>query len=126
MEKILIVDDTCISRGVLRAWLEDFFICEEAENGVVAVDMITNDKYSCILLDLMMPEMDGFGVLKFMREHDLLEKTPVIVLTGSTDDATRQRCLKEGVHDFLEKPYRMEAIKAAVNRVIEKSKGWWK
>ena len=82
-QQILIVDDEEINRVILRGLFEEEYEILEAENGQVAtVQIENNSNIALILLDVVMPVMDGFWVLKYMKTHDLLQKIPVILITG--------------------------------------------
>lgn len=81
---ILVVEDEKVNREILGKILEGKYQCEYAVNGKEAVRLLMaySRRYSLILLDLIMPEMDGFEVLKVIREDSTLKKIPVIVLTS--------------------------------------------
>ena len=119
MEKILIVDDFEGNRDLLKDMLWDFFSVDTAENGKEAIEKITSDKnYNAMLLDLMMPEMDGFEVLDYMNEHHLINKIPVIIISGDSNAETESNCLDLGVADFIAKPFKEKIIQKRVNNVI--------
>ena len=80
MYKILIVDDEEKIRTVIRKYAEfEGFDADEAENGIVAVDMVKRKEYALVILDIMMPELDGISVCKKIREHS---NVPVIMLSA--------------------------------------------
>ncbi|MDE7287397.1 MAG: response regulator, partial [Lachnospiraceae bacterium] len=84
-QQILIVDDEEINRVILRGLFQDEYQIVEAGNGQEAIARIEeNQNIVLILLDIVMPVMNGFGVLDYMKEHELLEKIPVILITGET------------------------------------------
>lgn len=121
---VLVVDDQEINRDVLGMILEDYYEILYAENGQEAMEIIreNQDKLSIILLDLLMPVMDGFTVLSLLNEDDELKKIPVIVLTA--DKSAELRALQMGAADFITKPFDMhEVILARVARIIELSEG---
>ena len=121
---VLIVEDQEINRDVLGMILEDDYDILYAENGVEALTVMREnaDKLSLVLLDLMMPVMDGFAVLEQMRIEPLLKRIPVIVLTA--EKSAELRALQLGAADFVTKPFDMhEVILARVARVIELSEG---
>ena len=96
-ERILIVDDSEMNRMILADMLEDEYEIMEVENGVQAVAAI--DKYgvdlSLLLLDIVMPEMDGFGVLKVMNDHKWIEELPVIMISAENSPAYIDRASRE-------------------------------
>jgi len=121
---VLIVDDQEINRDVLGMILEDDYEIIFASNGREALQMIEEyrDRLSVVLLDLLMPEMDGFQVLDCVRNDDLLKSIPIIVLTAERN--AELRALEMGAADFITKPFDMhEVILARVGRIIELSEG---
>ena len=121
---VLIVEDQAINRDVLSMILEDDYDILYAENGVEALTVMREnaDKLSLVLLDLMMPVMDGFAVLEQMRVEPLLKRIPAIVLTA--EKSAELRALQLGAADFITKPFDMhEVILARVARIIELSEG---
>ena len=121
---VLVVDDQEINRDVLEAILEDDYEIIHAENGREALEIMERrpDDLSIVLLDLMMPVMDGYEVLERVRADEQLARIPVIVLTA--DRNAELRALKLGAADFITKPFDVpEVILARVNRIIELSEG---
>ena len=121
---VLIVDDQEINRDVLGMILEDHYDIIYAENGLEALDKIKEykDDLSVILLDLMMPQMDGFTVLAIVQNDEELKHIPVIVLTAEKN--AELKALQMGAADFITKPFDMhEVIRARVGRIIELSDG---
>jgi diguanylate cyclase (GGDEF)-like protein len=104
---IMMVDDEPINLEVLQTFLQDagykkFIQCSEP---LKAMDVISAQRPDIILLDLVMPEMSGFEILKRMRNSDTLRHIPVIILTSSTDADTKLMALELGATDFLGKPF---------------------
>ena len=121
---VLIVDDQEINRDVLGMILEDDYEIIYATNGREALEMIEEnlDRLSVVLLDLIMPEMDGFKVLDIVRNDEFLKRIPIIVLTAEKN--AELRALQMGAADFITKPFEMhEVILARVGRIIELSEG---
>ena len=121
---VLIVDDQEINRDVLGMILEDDYDIIYATNGREALEMIREyqEKLSVVLLDLIMPEMDGFKVLEYVRNDELLKAIPIIVLTAERN--AELKALEMGAADFITKPFDMhEVILARVERIIELSEG---
>ena len=117
---ILIVDDDHIAKEILGAMLKDQYEVIYAENGAVALDIIKRDKLklSLVILDLHMPEMDGYSLLKLLRSDNELRRIPVIVLTS--EKGAEVESLKLGAADFITKPFDLpEVICARVSRSIE-------
>ena len=123
-QMVLVVDDQEINRDVLGMILEDYYEIIYACDGKEAVAKIEEyqDRLSIVLLDLIMPEMDGFQVLSYVRSSENLKRIPVIVLTAEKD--AELRALQMGAADFITKPFDMhEVIRARVARIIELSEG---
>ena len=121
---VLVVDDQEINRDALEAILEDDYEIIHAENGKEALEAMERrqDDLSIVLLDLMMPVMDGYEVLEKVRADEQLGRIPVIVLTA--DKNAELQALKLGAADFITKPFDVpEVILARVNRIIELSEG---
>ena len=117
---VLVVEDQEINRDVLGMILEDDYDVIYAENGEEGLEQMRShlDKLSIVLLDLMMPVMDGFEVLRHMREDPELASMPVIVLTAEKN--AELRALQLGAADFITKPFDAhEVILARVARIIE-------
>ncbi len=117
---ILIVDDDYIAREILGKMLREHYEVCYAENGAVALDIIKRDKLklSLVILDLHMPEMDGYSLLKLLRADSELRRIPVIVLTS--EKGAEVESLKIGAADFIAKPFDMpEVISARVSHSIE-------
>ena len=117
---ILIVDDDHIAKEILGAMLKDQYEVIYAENGAVALDIIKRDKLklSLVILDLHMPEMDGYSLLKLLRSDNELRRIPVIVLTS--EKGAEVESLRLGAADFITKPFDLpEVICARVSHSIE-------
>ena len=121
---VLIVDDQEINRDVLGSILEDDYELLYAENGEEALEIMhqQREKLSIVLLDLMMPVLNGFEVLETVRNDELLRQIPIIVLTA--ERSAELQALQMGAADFIPKPFdEQEVILARVSRVVELSEG---
>lgn len=122
-KKILVVEDEVAMREIVVEKLQKSgYKVTEAEDGQIAIDLAPKEKPDLILLDLMLPEVDGFGVLEFIRNHrdDRLKKTPVIILTNlwSKEEIIRTKSL--GVSAYIIKAYMTtEEILEKINSVLE-------
>ena len=118
--KILIVDDEFIEREMLGNMLNSMYEVEYAENGAIALETIMKEKYklSLIILDLHMPELNGYELLGIMHSDPELRRIPVIVLTAEKEAEVKS--LQLGAADFITKPYEIpEVIQARVKHSIE-------
>lgn len=121
---VLVVDDQEINRDILGMILEDDYEVIYAEDGQEALDQISENinDLSIVLLDLVMPIMNGFEVLEIIRNDDRMSRIPVIVLTA--EKSAELRALQMGAADFIVKPFDIhEVILARVERIIELSEG---
>lgn len=117
---VLVVDDNELNRQVLHKILETEYSVLEAENGEAALNLLlTTDESICaVLLDILMPVMDGFEVLKKMSNDVKLSQIPVIVTTGSNNNETEERALSLGANDFIAKPYRPSIIMLRLKNTV--------
>ena len=100
--RILVVDDEERIRRLIKMYLErEDFVVEEAENGVEALEKALENDYDCILLDIMMPEMDGIEVCEKLREE---KNTPIIMLTAKGEESNRVQGFEVGADDYIVKP----------------------
>ena len=117
---VLIVDDEFIEREMLGMMLQDLYEVIYAENGVIALDRIRKEKMrlSLVILDLHMPVLDGYSLLKIIRSDAELRRIPVIVLTSEKEAEVTS--LQLGAADFITKPYEApDVIRARVGHSIE-------
>ena len=118
---VLVVDDMQINRQILTKILSNEYDVLDAENGKVAMDILheSSDKISAILLDLIMPEMDGYEVLKRMQDNYILKQIPIIICTQKEGNESEIEALKLGADDFVSKPYSPELIRIRLKHLIE-------
>lgn len=122
--RLLIVEDEEISRELLKMMLESEYELVFANDGDEAISKVKEnvDKLSCILLDLNMPKVAGFEVLKILQANELYKDIPVIIASG--DSSKEVECINAGAVDFLQKPYPEKGvILARIKRTIELSEG---
>ncbi|MBE9563577.1 MAG: response regulator, partial [Proteobacteria bacterium] len=116
---LLIVDDEKCGRTILEILLQpENYQLEFAINGEDALQKATELLPDLILLDIIMPKMNGFEVCKRLREHPKLAEVPVIMLTAISDRATRLKGIKSGADDFITKPFDKLELLARVNTII--------
>lgn len=117
---ILIVDDMEINRAILAEGFREEFQILEASNGQEAVDIINeNDDIAAVLLDIMMPVMDGLGVLKEMNSSGVINSVPVFIITASDSEKTLLDAYNLGAVDIISKPFMMNFLKCRIGGVIE-------
>lgn len=120
-DTLLIVDDDEINRAVLDNLFSAFFPVEEAEDGDTGLEMILSapGKYCAVLLDVMMPRMDGLEVLRQLKARGLLEKIPVFLITAEASDGVMKEAYRLGVMDVISKPVVPYVVLRRINSVIE-------
>ena len=119
--RILIVDDSEMNRMILSEMLKGEFEILEAENGSVCLDMLSRYemKISLILLDIVMPGMEGFGVLEYMNRNNLIKDIPVIMISGEDSGEVIKRAYEMGVSDYIKRPFDMEVVHRRVLNTIK-------
>lgn len=107
LEKILIVDDSEMNRAILTDILGEEYEILEAENGVQAVEILEQQhkELSLVLLDLVMPEMDGMEVLSVMNEHHWLDDLPVILISAESGTEYVHQAYELGATDYIVRPF---------------------
>lgn len=119
MEKILIIDDSPVQANFLKTILADDYditIHNTAEEGL---EQVKNGDFSLILLDVIMPGMDGFELLKRLQEEVLYQRIPVILITSLNDTQHEEQGLTLGAVDYITKPFHPAIVKARVNTHIK-------
>lgn len=119
MDKILVIDDSPVQTGFLCSILEDSYeltACHTAQEGLRAAK---EGNWSLILLDVVMPEMDGFMLIQELKSTDLTKHIPVILLTSLSDVQYEERGLLLGAVDYVTKPFNPVIIKARVNTHVQ-------
>ncbi|MCL2009382.1 MAG: response regulator [Synergistaceae bacterium] len=115
MAQILVVDDNLVSLKQIRALLGDAYDVSLVKSGPQALQVCYRERPDLILLDIDMPEMDGFETLARLKSNPYTASIPVIFLTGNTDAATEVRGLGAGAKDFLTKPVEQRLLKHRIN-----------
>lgn len=124
---ILIVDDSNIVRNFVKRIFSEKYNVGTAKNGEEAINIIEankeNDFIETILLDLNMPKVDGFAVLEYMRDNNLLEKIPVSIISGDSSKETIERAFTYDIVDMLSKPFNDKSVKEIIekNLVVKSS-----
>lgn len=119
MEKVLIVDDSIVQAAQLKAILEDEYDVTVAQRAEDGLRWASEENFSLILLDVVMPGMDGFTLLKRLQEEIITQNVPVILITSLSGVADEQRGLILGAVDYIIKPFEPLIVKARVNTHIK-------
>ena len=119
MEKILIVDDSMVQAAQLRSILADEYDVTIAQTAEEGLRHVSSESYSLILLDVVMPGMDGFTLLKKLQEEIVTQSIPVILITSLSDVEHEQYGLVLGAVDYISKPFNPHIVRARVNTHIK-------
>jgi CheY-like chemotaxis protein len=119
---ILVIDDEMMSRYTLNVLLEpkklNLIFAENGKQGLEKLEHLTPD---LVLLDLIMPGMNGFEVCKYLRANSRFTKLPVVMMTAWDDEETYLRCLKHGASDVLSKPFEYADLNTIVDYYLNKN-----
>ncbi len=118
MARILVVDDEIKIRAVIKEYAEfEGHTTEEAEDGMQAVEMARAEDYDIIIMDVMMPKLDGFSACKEIRKT---KTTPIIMLSARTEEYDKLFGFEMGVDDYVVKPFSPKELMARVNAVLKR------
>lgn len=120
---VLVVDDSTTNRSILCDILHSDYTVIQAENGIQALTKLKRQdkKVDAIILDIIMPEMDGYEFMNKIKQDKTLSQIPVIILTEKSDRDTEKKVLESGAWDFVPKPYDADIIKLRLKNVIARS-----
>lgn len=119
MLKILIVDDEVKIREVVNEYAKvSGYECDQASNGKDAIEMVKNNDYDCIILDIMMPELDGFSACKKIKA---IKNVPVIMLSARQEEDDKLFSFDIGVDDYVTKPFSPKELMARIKVVCERN-----
>lgn len=121
--KVLLIEDECVTaRGielVLRG--EDIYV-DMAQEGEEGIDFARHFDYDAIILDLNLPDVSGFEVLRALRRANI--DTPVIILSGASDIDSKVKALNHGADDYMTKPFSNEELVGRLRALVRRSKGY--
>jgi two-component system, NtrC family, sensor kinase len=121
--RVLVVDDNAANRNVLCRRLErQGYAVEEAVNGEMALDRVATEPFDLVLLDIMMPLMDGFEVLERMRRDRRMRTVPVIVISALDEIQSVVRAIEMGAEDYLFKPFDPVLLRARIGALLERKR----
>lgn len=118
MEKILVIDDSPVQASFLKSILEDTYEVTTANTAESGLQYAKTGEYSLILLDVIMPSIDGFELLTLLQKDAVLRHVPVILITSLSDYQNEERGLTLGAVDYISKPFHPLVVKARVNTHI--------
>jgi two-component system, OmpR family, response regulator ResD len=118
MAKILIVDDEVNIREVIVEYIREFgFMADTASNGEEAIEKVRQSSYDLIIMDLMMPVLDGFSATKAIKA---ITNVPVIILSARFEEADKLYCFELGVDDYIVKPFSFKELVARMKSVLNR------
>ena len=119
-QTILVVDDSEVISSFIKKIFNNEFNVVVAKDGMEAVKQLNNDKIVGMLLDLNMPNVNGFVVLEYMKKNNLLEKIPVAIITGVGNDDIVKKSFDYKIVDVLRKPFNERDIRKVVEKIVNR------
>ncbi|MEM1172724.1 MAG: adenylate/guanylate cyclase domain-containing protein [Cyanobacteria bacterium P01_H01_bin.35] len=120
---VLVVDDNLVNRDLLaRRVKRQGHVISSASDGFQALEMMRNQSFDLVLLDIMMPQMNGYEVLETLKADPKLRHIPVIMISAVDDIESIVRCIELGAEDYLSKPFNPVLLKARINACLEKKR----
>jgi len=117
MNRILVVEDETAIAEMIRLCLgKNGFLCEIATDGTVAAQKIEENRYDLILLDVMLPDMDGYDLIQYIKQYEM----PVIFVSAKATVSDRVKGLKLGAEDYISKPFDLEELLARIDTVLRR------
>ena len=120
-KKLLVVDDNELNREILRVMLEYDYDIVQAAGGEEALEIIDKrgSEFAVMLLDLVMPEVDGIEVLERLKYSEFKQRSPILVITGDDSASSEKICLDYGVSDFIHKPFNAAVVRRRIKNMVE-------
>ena len=110
--KLLLVEDNKLNQRLIESSLKKYgYEIDVANNGVEGVEKCRKNRYDAVLMDIMMPVMDGFEATTEIRRLPSGKKLPIIAVTANVLNADREKCLAHGMDEFISKPFSIEKLK---------------
>ncbi len=119
MKTILVVDDTTVNIKIVVELLGDVYDIVACRDGETALEIVYQDKPDLILLDIMMPDLDGFEVCKRLKANNETKDIPIIFLTAKEDEQSIVQAYSLGGCDYIKKPFISIELSTRVHRAIE-------
>ncbi len=120
--KFLIVDDFSTMRRIVRGLLKEigYNNAEEAEDGVIALNMLKNNKFDFVVSDINMPNMSGFDLLTAIKKEDSLKHLPVLMVTAEARKEDIVRAAQDGAAGYIVKPFTKATLEEKVAKIMQK------
>ncbi len=122
MKEILVVDDSKVMRDMIVACLrpQEGLTFTHAASGLEAIEKLSLQPFSLVVLDLNMPDIGGIEVVEFVRAQDTLQDLPIIIVTTRGDESSRAKALQAGASRFMTKPFTPEGLLSEVRALLER------
>jgi CheY-like chemotaxis protein len=119
MKKILVVDDNDLNITILEGILENRYEIHVCHNGLDAITLVETKAFDMIIMDIMMPDMDGIEVCETIKKNDEKKDIPIIFLSAAANDKPlRQSVFKAGATDFINKPFKADYLIARIDSIF--------
>lgn len=119
MKKILVVEDEKDIQNIIKAFLENAeYKVETADDGLDAINLIQNNNYDLILLDIMLPKVDGFTICEMIRKNS---NVPIIILTALTDEESQLKGFDKLADDYITKPFSMPVLLKHIEAIFRRT-----
>lgn len=116
---ILIVDDEELIRSVIKDYIEEeHYTCDEASDGKCAIELVEKNNYDLVIMDIMMPHMDGYQAIKEIKE---IKNIPVIMLSARTEEIDKLQGFSLGIDDYVTKPFSPKELIARIKAVTKRN-----
>ncbi len=122
-KKILIVEDNADLSKVLELLLKSPYETISAKNGEEAVDLAVTEIPDLIIMDIIMPEMDGLEATRLIRQNPKTRSIPILAATAKITTADKEECLQSGCNDFIAKPFTFEDLLPRIEKLLKQSSG---
>lgn len=123
MIRILVVDDNHIPREIIRQVLEKYKIdVKEAANGVQAQNLIKDNKFDLVITDLIMPEMNGYDLCRWIKNYENTKNVPVIICSTKGEEFDRYWGMKQGADAYITKPFDPQELLKTIKFLLKHSK----
>ena len=121
--KILLIEDNLLNQKVVIFYLQKMnYSITATANGNEAIKMVKNENFDLILMDIMLPEKNGYEITgeirQFEKEKGVDKAVPIIALTANTYDNDRDKCLKAGMNEYLEKPFTSQQLIEMIQKFV--------
>jgi two-component system OmpR family response regulator len=121
-KKLLVADDEPQIRLLLKEFLSDYYLVETASNGKEAIQVARDFKPDAILMDIMMPDLDGASAVQKLRSDENTRHIPVLMLTAANTSQERMRAFSFGADDFISKPFEFDELVVRINAKLQRQK----